>query len=616
MRNSYSSLGGIADIGRERVFRIPVRVTYNDAKRLQFLAELANPAIPLTRLMRTPVPHGFKGVDLLETMFCPPQPTVRPTPGAAAQGPKPPSDPIPIDRALWFIRVLGANEITTHRGRAQPATVGVQAPSPVAATPSSTATAPPSAAPLNSNDWYTGEFTNAFTAWLRIQLGQLVLPARPAKAGAPPPPKAPAGVLGDEKSKARWLAKWQYSNQLLHQLYRKRLISPRLLVQWLSDFLGTANLAQLGFVSQLIHDNLVDVAEYVVVGRHCVRAACAKIDEIRASPARATMSKVEQLLINIVQVLYDSNPEVILSPATWTRHSARLSELLDSTTPTFQDLTRRNEALVAVPPVVDAGASPRRQQMVEVNKLDSIAAETDMAALCKSYFNGACAPTSPKIDLAKLEEKVFILVNWAMGLYQLGIHRPYAVYTLLKKWQEWHEEQRSEPFDFFDILYKWLDTSAAAQRPDNVLAIGIAFGEMTRQGMFSYGRYIRKLIAVGHSARNHTGPPSHHLELLRAMPIFVESKELCVQRRLILSGDSDPRERERGQAEEDAALESFKQELKEYVPEIFGLKRYGRSATFKEQIDYQLPSAASLNRYEFVQTRFWMFAAAVNAFKR
>jgi mediator of RNA polymerase II transcription subunit 12 len=558
--------------------------------------------------MRNPVPHGFKGVELLDTMFAPPQPAAR-VGAPAASAPR--STPIPIDRALWFIRVLGANEISAHRGRAQPAASSVQARSPVAATPSSTATFVPSVAPLNSNDWYTAEFTQSFIAWLRVQLGQLVLPTKP-KAGAP---KAPAGVLGDDKSRARWLVKWQYSNALLLRLSRKQLLSRRVFVGWLADFLSSANFAQLGFVTQLMHEHLVDLTEFVGVGRVCVRAACAKIEEIRASPAKETLQQVEQQLANLVRVLYNADHEVLVSPATWSRHSALLATLVDSTGDDFVELGRRNEALIFRPTVViDSGSSPRRQQMAEIQKLDSIAAETDMTALCKAFFSGPCAPTSPRIDADKLEEKVFILVNWAMGLYQLGIHRPYAVYTMLKKWLEWFEDARPhEHFDFFPILYKWLDTSPAAHSSNNVLAIGISFGELTRQGLFSYGRYLNTLIARGHSAR-FGGPPSHHLELLRAMPIFVEARDLLEQRRLVLSGDGEARERD--QADEDAALETYRQELKEYVPEIFGMRRYHRSALVAESIDYQIPSAASLSRFEFVQTRFWFSAAAVHTFRR
>lgn len=597
---------------RERAFRIPVRVTYNDTKRHQFFADLANPDIPLTRLMKNPVPHGFKGVDLLETMFSPPQPTVRAAPSASSEPRQQPS-PIPVDRALWFIRVLGANEISAHRGRAQPITV--QAPSPAGATPSSTATSAPNLIPMNSNDWYTTEFTNSFTAWLRMQLVQLVLPTK-VKPGAPVP-KAPTGVLGDEKSRARWLAKWQYSDALLQQLYRKRLISPRQLASWLADFLGTANFAQLGYVTQLLHENLADVAEYPSIARHCVRSACIKIEEIRSSPAKDLMAKTQLQLGAVVKCLYESDPEVLLSPTTWARYSTLLGSLVGSATPTFEELGRRNAALLFRPTTVDSGASPRRQQMAEISMLDSICAETDMSGLCKAFFSGACAPSSPKIDLAKLEDKVFILVNWAMGLQQLGAHRPYAVYTILKKWQQWHEDVRpNEHFDFFPILYKWLDSSAAAQRPENNQAIGISFGELTRQGLFSYGRYLNTLIARGHSARftGGKGPPSHHLQLLNAMPIFVEAHDLREQRRLVLSGDGEARQKD--QADEDQSMDAIRQEWKEYTPEVFGLRRHGRSALFRESIDHQLACAPDITRFEFVELRFAYFAAAVNHFKR
>ena len=198
---------------------MPVRVTYNDTKRLQFLADLANPAVPLYRLMRNPVPHGFKGVDLFESMFNPPL-QARAT-AAATSGPSglpstpttPPAiEPIPLDRALWFIRVLGANEISAHRGRAQAINAAVPAPSPIPATPSSTnTTGTTSSQPLSSSEWYTQEFTTIFTSWLRNQLAQLTLPTKPMTGGAvAPPPKGATSVLGDEKARTKWIAKWTY----------------------------------------------------------------------------------------------------------------------------------------------------------------------------------------------------------------------------------------------------------------------------------------------------------------------------------------------------------------------------------------------------------------------
>lgn len=172
--------------------------------------------------MRNPVPHGFKGVELFDAMFQPnfgpgnassalPQ-HQRNASGSGTPTASQPNEPIPLERALWFIRVLGANEISAHRGRAQPISVPtpINAASPAAATPSSTnTTLPTPVVQLSSNDWYTQEFTTMYTSWLRIQLAQLALPSTAPKTGLPPP-KAATGILGDEKARTRWMAKWEY----------------------------------------------------------------------------------------------------------------------------------------------------------------------------------------------------------------------------------------------------------------------------------------------------------------------------------------------------------------------------------------------------------------------
>lgn len=191
---------------RERSFRIPGRVIYTDNKRLGFLADLGNPDIPLHWLMRNQIPHGFKGVELLDVMFSPLTTVRQPPPNLA------PMDPIPIDRAIWLIRVIGSNDIAAHRARQhQTATSVPVAPSPAAATPSSTTTVTATPAlPVSSNDWYSQEFTNTVISWLRIQLGQLALPNTVKVAGKLPVTKAGSGILQDEKARAKWLAKWDY----------------------------------------------------------------------------------------------------------------------------------------------------------------------------------------------------------------------------------------------------------------------------------------------------------------------------------------------------------------------------------------------------------------------
>lgn len=220
-----------------------------------------------------------------------------------------------------------------------------------------------------------------------------------------------------------------------------------------------------------------------------------------------------------------------------------------------------------------------------------------MTDLSRSFFDDGASPNSAVLDEAKFEDKVFILLNWSMGLNDLGIHRPYGTYTMLRLWMEQREEYLSRNptpnghhrhshsahhhhghhpsggaanLDLFPVLYKWLDIAPAAKKQRNVQAIGITFGEFTRAGLFSYSRYLQTLIAHGHTKRsNPNGPRSHHLDLLRAMPIFVVANDLLQQRRIALSGDS-MLDRIQDEEEEKAAMMAFKEECKEYVPELYG----------------------------------------------
>lgn len=80
-------------IFRSPTFKIPARVTLNDAKRQAWFADLANPDVPLHKLGKS-VPHGAKGHDLLDLLH---------------------SNNVAIPRAIWFLRVFGANETVCYQ---------------------------------------------------------------------------------------------------------------------------------------------------------------------------------------------------------------------------------------------------------------------------------------------------------------------------------------------------------------------------------------------------------------------------------------------------------------------------------------------------------------------
>lgn len=77
-------------------YKIPPRLVLHETKKQAYIADLANPAVPLQKLSRS-IPHGFKGVDLLEMLA---------------------NNDVSFDRALWFIKVCGGSELVRSYGLA------------------------------------------------------------------------------------------------------------------------------------------------------------------------------------------------------------------------------------------------------------------------------------------------------------------------------------------------------------------------------------------------------------------------------------------------------------------------------------------------------------------
>ena len=142
---------------RPSTFRMPQRVTPNDAKRQAWFEDLANPSVPLQKLGKS-VPHGAKGQDLLDLLHV---------------------NSVAIPRAVWFLRVFGANEVAGLRHK-----------------------------PAYDPTQYSTEWANIVTSYLKKQLGDIILPS------APRPTlnikSVFRSVLADSETRARWISRFTY----------------------------------------------------------------------------------------------------------------------------------------------------------------------------------------------------------------------------------------------------------------------------------------------------------------------------------------------------------------------------------------------------------------------
>ena len=154
---------------------MPSRVTLNDSKRQAWFADLANPEVPLHKLGKN-VPHGAKGQDLLDLLQ---------------------SNNVAIPRAVWFLRVFGANETVRHFNQRF-------AYRHLICDPQAGLRNKPSYNPTQ----YSVDWANVVTGYLRKQLLDIVLPS------APRPglniKSTFKSVLAETESRERWVSRFVY----------------------------------------------------------------------------------------------------------------------------------------------------------------------------------------------------------------------------------------------------------------------------------------------------------------------------------------------------------------------------------------------------------------------
>jgi mediator of RNA polymerase II transcription subunit 12 len=101
------------------------------------------------------------------------------------------------------------------------------------------------------------------------------------------------------------------------------------------------------------------------------------------------------------------------------------------------------------------------------------------------------------------QEKLDMLLTWSVTTLQFGDHRPLAAVTLIRLWRDRACERATRrgtesPNDFLqDQLFDWLDTSEVAEEAKHIRDVALLYGELVKEELFSYTKYIQRLIARG-----------------------------------------------------------------------------------------------------------------------
>ncbi|PFH52051.1 hypothetical protein AMATHDRAFT_57831 [Amanita thiersii Skay4041] len=548
-------------------FRLPTRVTLNEARRQTWFRDLANPDVPLHKLGKS-VPHGAKGHDLLDLLH---------------------TNNVAISRAVWFLRVFGANETAGLRTK-----------------------------PAYNPTQYSIDWATVVTSYMKKQLSDIALPS------APRPglniKQTFKGVLSDPDSRERWISRFGYCLQLLRHFYSEGMVDKRTFLVWLAQQMAICNLAQAGFLTRIADEYLVDIFESRALAHSFLDACLAKLSEIRSSgTAQINLVNTEAVLQSLVQRMCLSIPDAFVSPRLWTTYSVVLNEAINAAIMNssnsqhveqsrsivqrnvmehFSTVKHRNEAMllfdlpVQVPDRLGSAVS-------DIKLLNSISEKTDLNTI--SFLQ--CLTE----DMAHFAAKIDIVFTWSISSHQYGDHRPFAAVTLIKLWREKFCERASRrdllspDHSLQDILFDWLDTCEAAGEKHNTKSVVMLYSLLIDHGLFHFPAYIQRLIARGESGLSFTEDnESRHRAFVRCLPLLDSDPSLISQRKVLLYG---VRARE---IPEETNERQIRKEIRGVLPCLFGGQSLIEPITHTE-LQSRCDSMVIACRYEQVRIiRQWL----------
>lgn len=512
-------------------FRLPARVTLNETKRRSWFRDLANPDVPLHKLGKS-VPHGAKGHDLLDLLH---------------------TNNVAIPRAVWFLRVFGANEVAGLRNK-----------------------------PSYNPKQYSIDWANVVTGYMKKQLHDIALPS-PPRAGLNIK-QTFKGVLTDIETRERWVSRFSYCLHLLRIFYAEGMVDKRTFLVWLIQQMSTCNLAQAGFVVRLADEYLADITASRALSHSFADSSLNKLQEVLSSgSAQSCLHNTAILLRTLLQRVCLTMSDAFVSPRMWAANSHLLYEILAADIPShtsnqhieqgkfaikkelrdsLSTIEVRNKQLSFIGP--SAQSSPQIGSSVsDVKLLNSISNKMNLQEI--EFFT--CALDDPRAFGAKLD----VLFTWSITPLQYGDHRLFVAVALLDKWRSKQDERAhrrnlTSPHDFLqDQLFDWLDFSPAARAPENIDSVALLFENLIERDLFCYAQYFERLIArsePGLSLMEAQG--SHHRNFIRHIPLSNSNPTLVNQRRVFLYGVHAR------QVPEEINERQIRKEIRRALPTLFG----------------------------------------------
>ncbi|KAG2221431.1 hypothetical protein INT45_005236 [Circinella minor] len=602
-------------------FKPPIRSTLIESKKEQWMNELASGTQPLRKLARN-VPHGFKGEKLLETL-------------AAKQ--------VPFLRATWYIKVVGLSEMHQRNANNNPSSLphAIQWTNVVVNHLRRQLSELSPSQPSGSGNTGSGR-------------GYKAHPSTPSNYhdNASKPWATPENR---ERFEQKWsystkLTKWQYCEGLLDQrtFLRWTLDSLKHCNSFESMWLLLTFIVQDYVDEYRRNRTLMKLLIETLIKAY--GALLQQLGQLSSEGLLGIYRDIQKYIERLLQSLFLSTPDIFVIPKLYHQYRHLFDTIFGDDSrkdaalvlPDVAHVMQKYWAMVKGRNEVFCGTleenqlrldgnckhivqSESRQQETDqvrqqvnedhiIRTLDSIGRNIDSGTGLLIDENGwmdlrgQTAPSATNSifnginkDMSTMQQRVNIMCRWATSDSRHGDWRPYLVGSILLQWREQNPERKTV---LQDMLIHFLDTQMESEEEaaaaDDMMtdtanelkpAVVLLFDTLIRLHLFSYQKYILRLIARGdlEPRRRHEPSTVRCLNYLASFPLLTPAPPYLVnQRRVAIYG---PRNGQMNNGIEDEVLAQLKRFAKRALA-ISGLQEnddlnslFGPEATSLTQPD-------------------------------
>ncbi|PMD54318.1 RNA polymeras-like protein II mediator complex component Srb8 [Hyaloscypha bicolor E] len=349
-------------------FKPPPRVTVTDTKREMWLKDLANPTISLRRLSRS-IPHGIRGKVLLDQSL---------------------SKNIPIERAVWLAKCVGANELRSFRRKGVSGTFA-----------------------MGGEAKWIRDFTVCVEQFMESILA----------------------TCGEKDFKTRI----SYAIRLATHFYAEYLLDREHYMDWLVTSLENSPQAKLPMWLLITQVYWKDLLKYRKYGRRLSAALLSQLARTLNHLDRDILAPLSDRLRVLLKGIVISNSESFVGPKVWAKHRDVIMSDLDLDDERFMSilaaLDLRNSRLNASGTEKTLTARRRLLYVLDGTLIRPLTNET--ARQCWEIDE----------DKAMLSRTI---LEWSSSSYRPGNAKIYVAARIMRSWIKFGADVTSAVLDFLD----------------------------------------------------------------------------------------------------------------------------------------------------------------------